>query len=702
MLSPAKNLHCGIEAVKHGADAVYIGAPRFGARVAAGNSWEDLEKLVRFAHLYSAKVHVTLNTILTDAELEDARNMAWRCYEIGADALIVQDMGLLRADLPPIALHASTQADNRMPEKVKFLQEVGFQRVILARELSLSQIKAIRQASEVELEAFVHGALCVSYSGQCYMSYAGCGRSANRGECAQYCRLPYTLKDAEGKVLQQERHLLSLKDMNRSGSLREMIEAGITSFKIEGRLKEADYVKNITLYYRRKLDALLEGKPEPDGESDVDSDRFARNCSGGISDRNSGVDLDMDSDVDSGKGSGNGTNIFSDGIWAKASAGKVTAFFEPHPEKSFNRGFTEYFLHGRRGDEHQWATPKSMGEPLGKVIGVTPKFFQLQTEKTLHNGDGLCFLDERRQLVGFRLNRVEANRLFPLEMPDGLQKGVMLYRNEDRLFSKQLEGETAVRKIAVSLLFGETEKGFSLTMTDEEGCRVTREIEIEKQLAQQPEQAEAQIRRQLSKMGETPFELENVTIQCAKSYFLPVSAINGLRREAAETLQSLRENRRPHEVRREEKPVTYPLASVLHSPVASESPVPPCPSKDSAHCQGVEAVHDETSSYPLPSFWDYTANVMNQAARQFYSEHGVEQIFPALEACCMGRTAQPLLLMRCKYCIRYAMGKCKRKPEGTALREPLYMESADRRYQLQFDCEHCEMKVLEVSFGTPL
>ncbi|MBO4402073.1 MAG: U32 family peptidase, partial [Bacteroidales bacterium] len=434
LLSPAKNLHCGIEAVKHGADAVYIGAPRFGARVAAGNSWEDLEKLVRFAHLYSAKVHVTLNTILTDAELEEARNMAWRCYEMGVDALIIQDMGLLRADLPPIALHASTQADNRMPEKVKFLQEVGFQRVILARELSLSQIKAIRQATEVELEAFVHGALCVSYSGQCYMSYAGCGRSANRGECAQYCRLPYTLRDAEGRVLQQERHLLSLKDMNRSGSLREMIEAGITSFKIEGRLKEADYVKNITLYYRRKLDALLEGKPEPDGKNGAD------NC--------------------------------SDAVWAKASAGKVTAFFEPHPEKSFNRGFTEYFLHGRRGDEHQWATPKSMGEPLGKVIGVTPKFFQLQTEKTLHNGDGLCFLDERRQLVGFRLNRVEANRLFPLEMPDGLQKGVMLYRNEDRLFSKQLEGETAVRKIAVSLLFGETEKGFSLTMTDEEGCRV--------------------------------------------------------------------------------------------------------------------------------------------------------------------------------------------------------------------------------------
>lgn len=605
LLSPAKNLSCGLEAVKHGADAVYIGAPRYGARVAAANRWDEVETLVRFAHLYSAKVYVTLNTILNDRELEEAVKMAWQAYNVGVDALIIQDMGLLRTDLPPIALHASTQTDNRTPEKVLFLQNVGFQRVILARELSLSQICAIRKATGVELEAFVHGALCVSYSGQCYMSYAGSGRSANRGACAQYCRLPYTLTDADGKLLQKEAHLLSLKDMNRSEYLQEMLNAGITSFKIEGRLKDEDYVKNITLHYRRRLDAVLEGKE----------------CFG------------------------------------PASVGKVTAFFEPNPEKTFYRGGTDYFLHNRRGDEHQWSTPKSLGEPLGTVSHVFKNGFQIDTDKILHNGDGLCFLNKDHQLVGFRLNVVKEKFLYPLEMPAGLLVGTMVYRNEDRLFSKQLEGESAKRKIMADLLFQERETGFSLTLTDEEGLQASSVISMEKQPAQNAMQAEANIRQQLSKMGDSPFVARNIVLDCKQIYFVPVSLLNRLRREAVAGLQLLRESRKPKAVCRKEGNMYYPF-SLDHL--------------------------------------DYTGNVLNSSAAKFYRDHGVVSVDPALEGDGMEAATKPLLLMKCKYCIRNAMHACKRKFPNVRLNEPLYLQSGANRYKLKFDCDQCEMQIWSV------
>ena len=335
LLSPAKNLECGIAAVNHGADAVYIGAAQFGARAAAGNSIEDIAELVKYAHQFRVKVLVALNTILTDDQLPDAEKLIWEIYNAGADALIIQDMGILKLNLPPIALHASTQTDNRTVEKVKFLQDVGFSRVVLARELTLKQISEISSQTDVELEAFVHGALCVSYSGQCYMSQANCGRSANRGQCAQYCRLPYQLVDADDNILLKNKHLLSLKDLDQSDSLAEMLETGVTSFKIEGRLKDIDYVKNITAYYRQKLDAVIE----------------------------------------------------KDSRYQRASAGKTKILFEPNPEKSFRRSSTDYFLHERHAGIIQPETPKSLGEPIGKVTYIGRNFFEVHNGSLLNNGD---------------------------------------------------------------------------------------------------------------------------------------------------------------------------------------------------------------------------------------------------------------------------------------------------------------------------
>lgn len=389
LLSPAKNLECGIAAINHGADAVYIGASQFGARAAAGNSVEDIAELVNYAHKFRVKVLVALNTVLTDIQLPEAEQLIWDIYNAGADALIIQDMGVLKLNLPPIPLHASTQTDNRTVEKVKFLQDVGFSRVVLARELNLKQISEISKETNVELEAFVHGALCVSYSGQCYMSQANCGRSANRGQCAQYCRLPYNLLDAEGNILVKNKHLLSLKDLDQSDSLLEMLEAGVTSFKIEGRLKDVDYVKNITAFYRMKLDEIINK-----------STRFQR-----------------------------------------ASVGKTTLNFEPNPEKSFRRGSTDYFLHGRKTDIIQPDTPKSLGEPVGKVTYIGRNFFEVHNGNILNNGDGLCFINKQGDMTGFRVNRVERLtssfskgegekgkervQVFPADMPR-MDEGVML------------------------------------------------------------------------------------------------------------------------------------------------------------------------------------------------------------------------------------------------------------------------------------
>ena len=487
LLSPAKNLECGLAAVNHGADAVYIGAPMFSARAAAGNSLADIEQLISYAHRYRSKVLVALNTVLTDSQLTEAQKLITQIYETGADALIVQDLGILQLDLPPIELHASTQTDNRTVEKVKFLQDAGFSRVVLARELTLNQIRQISSQTDVELECFVHGALCVSYSGQCYISQAMTGRSANRGECAQYCRLPYQLTDSNGQVLVKNKHLLSLKDLDLSDHLEELTDAGVTSFKIEGRLKDADYVKNITAYYRKKLDAILEKR------SDI----------------------------------------------KKSSQGTTTFFFEPNPDKSFRRSATDYFLNGRHRDISQPETPKSVGEEIGIITYVSAQYIEIKTEKDIHNGDGLCFFAKDGTLSGFRVNRVEGKRIFPAEMPV-TEPNILLYRNQDHEFDKILAGKTSERKIGVDIRFSETSDGFSIQITDEEGISDGCEFESEKQPANNAERALQAVESQLTKLGNTIYTARNVDISVSAPRFLPASALNEWRRKTIELLDEKR------------------------------------------------------------------------------------------------------------------------------------------------------------------
>ena len=472
LLAPAKDLTCGIEAINHGADAVYIGAPKFGARAAAGNSLEDIRALCDYAHLYNARIYVALNTILREDELPEAEQLIWQLYQAGTDALIVQDMGITRLNLPPIPLHASTQTDNRTPEKVKFLESAGFTQVVLARELSLNEIRCISEQTTVPLEVFVHGALCVSYSGQCYLSAALSGRSANRGECAQYCRLPYSMVDANGTEIVHNKHLLSLKDMNRSDQLEALLDAGVSSLKIEGRLKDVTYVKNITAYYRKKLDAILAHRPE----------------------------------------------------YCRASAGTSTYTFEPVAEKSFNRGFTPFFLHERSKDITAFDTPKSLGEPVGTVKELKGTSFTVAGLKQLNNGDGLVFFNNRGELEGFRVNRVEANRVFPLDMPD-IKPKTPLYRNFDQMFEKLLAKPSAERKLSVKIEFLDNAFGFTLAMEDETGARVM----LTEPFAKEPARREQtdNIRTQLSKLGNTPFEASEVIVQMGGNWFVPSSLLSG-------------------------------------------------------------------------------------------------------------------------------------------------------------------------------
>ena len=440
LLSPAKNLECGIEAINHGADAVYIGASKFGARSAAVNSMQDIEQLSTYAHKFNAHVYVAVNTILKDNELDDAQSLIWDLYHAGADAIIIQDMGILQLDLPPIALHASTQTDNRTVEKVQFLEKAGFSQIVLARELNLEQIRNITSQVHVPIEVFVHGALCVSYSGQCYISQAMCGRSANRGECAQYCRLPYDLLDADGKIIAKNKHLLSLKDLNLSNHLQELLDAGVSSFKIEGRLKDVSYVKNVTAYYRQQLDKILSQSKE----------------------------------------------------YKKSSSGKITYTFEPNLEKSFHRGSTSYFLKGRNLDMTSFDTPKSKGEYIGKPKEISKNFIVLNSLLEFHNGDGFCFLDEQGEFCGFRANKVDGNRLYPTEMPV-ISKNTDIYRNLDINFTQNLSKKTAERKMAVDVLFSETKSGFLLQIKDEDNHVINYDCPTNKELAKNKEKADENI-----------------------------------------------------------------------------------------------------------------------------------------------------------------------------------------------------------------
>ena len=507
LLSPAKNLECGMTAIDSGADAVYIGASAFGARAAAGNPLNDIEQLIRYAHRFRTKVLVTVNTILTDRELADAERLINNLYEMGTDALIIQDMGLLQLDLPPIALHASTQTDNRTVEKVKFLESVGFERVVLARELSLEQISEISAATNVELEAFVHGSLCVSYSGQCYMSQAVCGRSANRGCCAQLCRLPYSLSDSAGKTLAHNKHLLSLKDMDRSDYLLEMMNAGISSFKIEGRLKDADYVKNITAYYRKRIDAIL----EKDG------------CG-----------------------------------FTRSSFGKSYFGFEPDPEKTFHRGKTDYFLKGERTLMSQPATPKSIGKYIGDVVRISDGKIIVKSCDTINNGDGLCFFNDKGEFSGFRVNRAEGNLLFPAEPPRGLKAGMKLFRNFDSAFQKILKQKCVERKLSLRIKFAEAAEGFEITVCDEAGDEATLAVTAEKIPAKKQGLMREVLESQFSKLGNTIFKMNSLDVDCNNDYFFPVSLVAEWRRKAVELLLEQKDKWRPKPSWRAASQVSFP------------------------------------------------------------------------------------------------------------------------------------------------
>jgi putative protease len=595
LLSPAKNLECGIAAVNHGADAVYIGAAKFGARAAAGNSVEDIGELVKYAHKFRVKVLVAINTILTDEQLPEAEKLIWEIYNTGADALIIQDMGILKLNLPPIAIHASTQTDNRTVEKVQFFENVGFSRVVLARELSLEQISTISSQTNIELEAFVHGALCVSFSGQCYMSEANCGRSANRGQCAQYCRLPYSLVDADGEILVKNKHLLSLKDLDLSDSLEEMMEAGITTFKIEGRLKDVDYVKNITAYYRRKLDEIFE----------------------------------------------------KDSKYKRASSGQTTILFEPNPEKSFRRGATDYFLHGRKTDIIQPDTPKSMGEPIGKVTYIGRNFFELHNGHLLTNGDGLCFINKHGDLTGFRVNRVERKQIFPAEMPN-IAEGIMLYRNQDQAFEKILKGKTSERKIGVQIHFKETNDGFAIQLTDEDEITAIFETICDKQPAQKPEVVNENIKNQLSKLGNTIYEAFDIQIEIKNQWFFPASQLSDWRRQAVEKLDEIREKSYVRAERNTPKQAEFPTKQL-----------------------------------------SYLGNVTNKLSENFYREHGVEKIQPGFEV----KAEIGVPLMFTKHCIKSTMGWCPKEGYKSTFKEPLFLKNNDQVYKLTFECKACEMHI---------
>jgi len=618
LLAPARNADFGIEAINHGADAVYIGGPAFGARAGAGNSVADIERLAAHAHRYFAKVFVTLNTILHDDELEGARQLAWQIFDAGADALIVQDMGLLQLDLPPIQLHASTQTDIRTLEKARFLQDVGFSQIVLARELSLKEIEKISAGLKVgacrpakrnprqtesgtaaALEFFVHGALCVAYSGQCYLSHAHTGRSANRGECSQACRLPYTLEDEAGRIVAHDKHLLSMKDNDQSANLQALIEAGIRSFKIEGRLKDLSYVKNITAYYRTLLDGFLERSPDH----------------------------------------------------RRASSGRCTFTFTPRPEKTFNRGATDYFVNDRQADIGAFDTPKFSGELIGEVTRLATDYFEVDGTLPLHNGDGLSYFDSHRELVGLRINRAEGRRLFPNEMPDDLAVGTALYRNRDQEFERALDKKSAERRIRVDMQFGETPEGFALQITDEDGITARATLARAREPAQNAERAMVALGEALGKLGGTGFTATGIVQKLSQPWFLPAAAINALRRDAVAALVVAR-------------------ASAYERPPRAAPVEPPAP-------------------YPENEL-SYLGNVLNSAARAFYEKHGVTLIADAYET---NTEKGEVSLMITKHCLRYSFDLCPKEVKGIRP-DPMTLVNGKERLTLRFDCRQCEMHVI--------
>lgn len=654
LLAPAKNLECGIAAIDHGADAVYIGAPRFGARAAAGNSLDDIRQLCRYAHQYQAKVHVTVNTIIYDSELNDTLDMIRDLQEAGVDALLLQDMGVLYAlqGKGPSAvdftwtreLHSSTQCDTRSAEKVKWLQALGFDRAVLARELSVQEITDIHQAvPDMDLEVFVHGALCVSYSGVCYASEKCFGRSANRGECAQFCRMKFNLLDSDNKEIEHQRHLLSLKDMCQIDNLEALADAGACSFKIEGRLKDAGYVKNVVSAYSQRLDEICRKHPQK---------------------------------------------------YARPSFGRPRYEFEANLKKTFNRGFTNYFLKGRQPDIASFDTPKAIGEFVGTVKEIRGNSFNVASIASFTNGDGLCFINDEHELEGFRVNRAQGNRLYPLKMPINLRPGMGLYRNNDQAFEKILAGKTAERKIPVKITFSlydeDGRSGFSAEAqyVSEQGIGWSSDdsnfmgkgiVAFEHNPAQKPQHDN--IVRQLSKLGGTIYECRDVEIMNqADNYFIPSSVLTELRRNLIEDIE------RNTVISTGEKAVIS----------TGEKAV----SNNLNHAEdGLQETKEKVQVWQKEyGKYGYLYNIANKSAHEFYKQHGMSHTKNAFElgnTSIQGNKPDESLIMQCRHCIRYSLGYCvKRGGKKPTWKEPLYLELGDgRRFRLEFACNVCQMNV---------
>lgn len=614
LLAPAKDLKCGIAAIDCGADAVYIGAARFGARQAVGNSIDDINELCEYAHKFGCKVYVTVNTIIYDNELEDTQKLLNELGRIGVDAILVQDMGITKLQLPQnVALHASTQTDNRSAEKVEWLARHNFDRVVLARELSLEEIRNIhRRVPQTELEVFVHGALCVSYSGVCYASEYCFGRSANRGACAQFCRMKFDLTDKDGNEIINQAHLLSLKDMCRIDSLEQLADAGVTSFKIEGRLKDINYVRNVTAAYNKQLNEII-----------------------------------------SRRGS----------EYERASSGVCDIRFTPNLNKTFNRGFTDYFLNGRTSDLASFYTPKAMGEYVGKVKEIRGNSFNVAGTTSFANGDGLCFINSNNELEGFRINRAEGNRLFPLRMPRGLRKGIALYRNSDQLFEKELNGDNVQRKLGIRINIKASAEGLHIeakTCDEKLHINLQKDISLEKAQKSQVDN----IKRQISKFGNTIFTVEDVIVEPTDfPWFIPNSILAEIRRQATDELMG-----RLSEMSENQKDTkTKDQAQQL-----------PDNGKVSFH---------SISSYQHP----YMYNIANRLAHSFYEQEGMSDITPAFEI----RKPSSPLVMQCRYCLRHELGQCKKSHKQSGLlKEPLHLRLADgRTFRLEFDCKKCQMNI---------
>lgn len=627
MLSPARTADIGIEAIRHGADAVYIGASSYGARQSACNSVEDISRLVAFAHQFEAKVYVTVNTIIYDDELQDVERLIHELYDIGVDALIVQDMAIARLNTPPIPLHASTQMDNRSVEKVEFLSQKGYEQVVLARELTIDEIQKIHERCPVtKLEVFVHGALCVSLSGRCYASEALMSRSANRGECAQICRMSFDLEDEKGNVLVREKNLLSLKDMCRIDCLEDLAAAGAISFKIEGRLKDMDYVKNVTAAYSEALNRLVEKYP----------DRYCR-----------------------------------------SSRGTVRYEFTPDLEKSFNRGFTNYFIYGANDGVFSIDTPKSLGKQVGRIKEVYTDSFVADTgshkDVEFSNGDGVCFFSPTGKLIGMRINRVDGKRLYPYKMSNQLRRGIKIYRNHDKQFIDSLHGDSAMRQIPVSMVLSHNSYGFLLSLSDGRNT-IAERFSFDAELGRSPQREN--IFKQLSKLGNTPLMLDKLDIEYKENYFIPSSILSGWRRTIVESYLQFVDS----EMRSKRKGIK---GNSCES--SKEQKYIDLTSDQKFFCSADSLISSDTIGFQF--------NVSNEMAKDFYLSEGFKEVVPAYEL----KIQKGVPLMTCRHCIKFALGMCVRRQDVSnpnAVPKEMYLRMQnDKRLRLEFDCKNCLMKV---------